>query len=260
MNLANPRRPLTGILPGRLHSLHQLMPYRHYQVRGWHPSMGCPSDEDSSLCAGKRCTRKMNQIWYGSSWLTSLKFYITRWLLSQSCPSVCNSFASSWLGMAQSSGAYKSLYLSTCLITSPASSSVSFNVSLVPRSGILRYQVTVSTTRLIFLRPVSSTWCQTFWCCYSHSCALGIYICLSNGSWKYQQCSWLGGCKYRIPVTKPEAAMRLVLMLNKYTRALAASILRFIYSTINRGSHDATFDLTRVGVSTCVVPTQKFKP
>lgn len=54
--------------------------------------------------------------------------------------------------------------------------------------------------------------------------------------------------------------MILVLMLNEYTRALAASILRFIYSTINRGSHDATFDLTRVGVSTCVEPTQNIKP
>lgn len=45
-------------------------------------------------------------------------------------------------------------------------------------------------------------------------------------------------------------------MLNKNTRALAASILRFVFSTINRGSHDATFDLTLVGVCTCVISTQ----
>lgn len=53
MSSAHPRRPLTDILPGRLCSLYQLMPYKHYQVRGWHPSMGCPSDEDSSLCASE---------------------------------------------------------------------------------------------------------------------------------------------------------------------------------------------------------------
>lgn len=176
------------------------MLYKHNQVRGWHPPIGCPSDENSSLCASKWYTGKMRHIWYWSSWPTSLKFYITRLLLSRSSPSVCSSFAYSWLTMAQNSGAYKSLYVSTCFTTSPASLSVSFSVALKPRSGILRYPVTVSTTRLIFLRPVSSTWCQTFWCCYSHSYAFGIYTCLSEGSWKYQQCSWLGGCKYLFSV------------------------------------------------------------
>lgn len=47
--------------------------------------------------------------------------------------------------------------------------------------------------------------------------------------------------------------MKEVFLLNKNTRALAASILRFVFSAINRGSHDATFDLTRVGVCTCVI-------
>lgn len=49
---------------------------------------------------------------------------------------------------------------------------------------------------------------------------------------------------------------KIVLMLNKNTSALAASILRFVFSDINRGSHDATFDLTRVGVCTYVMPAQ----
>lgn len=49
-------------------------------------------------------------------------------------------------------------------------------------------------------------------------------------------------------------------MLNENSRALAASILRFVFSAINRGSHDATFDLTRVGVCTCVISTQNIEP
>lgn len=61
-------------------------------------------------------------------------------------------------------------------------------------------------------------------------------------------------------LTKAVAAMKQVLMLNENTSALAASILRFVFSTINRGSHDATFDLTRVGVCTWVKPTLNFKP
>lgn len=54
--------------------------------------------------------------------------------------------------------------------------------------------------------------------------------------------------------------MKQVFLLNKNTRALAASILRFIFSTINRGSRDATFDLTRVGVCTYVILTQIIEP
>lgn len=157
-----PRPPLIGILPGWLRSVHQLMPYKHYQVWGWHSSMGCSSDEDSRLCASKWCTRKMDHTWYWSSWPTLLKFYITRLLLSRSSLSVCNSSAFSWLIMAQSSGASKFLYVPICFTTSPASLSVYSNVILEPRSGIRHYPAIVSIIRLIFLRPVSSTWCQTF--------------------------------------------------------------------------------------------------
>lgn len=159
-------RPLTGILPGRLRSIHQLMPYKHYQVWGWHSSMGCPSDEDSRFCESKWCSVQGKDwtyhTWYWSRWHTLLKFYITRLLLSRSSPSVCNSFASSWLIMAQSSGASKLLYVSICFTISPASLLVSSNVILEPRSGIRNYPAIASTIRLTFLRPVSSTWCQTF--------------------------------------------------------------------------------------------------
>lgn len=158
------RRRLTDILPGRLHSIYQLMPYKHYQVWGWHSSMGCPSDEDSRFCESKWCRvqGKMDHTWYWSRCPTLLKFYITRLLLSRSSPSVCNSFASSWLIMAQSSGASKFLYVSICFTTSPASLLVSSNVILEPRFGIRDYPAIASTIRLTFLRPVSSTWCQTF--------------------------------------------------------------------------------------------------
>ncbi|KAI9645555.1 hypothetical protein NHQ30_006297 [Ciborinia camelliae] len=67
--------------------------------------------------------------------------------------------------------------------------------------------------------------------------------------WCVQQFSWLGPCTLALfPI--PQKGSRSVEKADCDPRAVVASILRIVYSSINNESHDSTYHLSQVGMCT----------
>lgn len=190
----------------------------------------------------------------------SYKFSIHPLLYSPNSLSVCNSSKYSCRTIIKGSGASRALSGSTRYISWPASSSLSFNVNLELRYGILNYLGIVFTTRLIFLPLVFSTWCQTSLCWYSQLFAYGIYEWLPSGKLEYQQSSLLDACAWLFLISTMKNNVEEEFHADLYNRALAASIVRVVFSAITNGSHDSTYTMTQVGVCTFVIPTPNLFP